>query len=202
LNPSHTSGTATSDVEVAGITVTDFDSPTHTLSLDGADAALFKVVDNKLYLKAGPRLDPSARPSYAISLTANDGGAVNATTTQAFTINVTEAVAPLFSIAAVSGNTITLYYQDRSRLNPSKVPDKSAFTVSAGNTPVAVSAVAIPDDTSKTVVLTLDTAPTGPVTLSYTPPVGGTTVQDTSGNPAAALSAIPVTTGTVSTSPH
>ena len=187
----------TSRVEIAGVTVTDVDSATHTLSVGGADAALFEVSDGKLYLKAGTQLDPTAKPSYAISLTANDGGAVNNTATQAFTINVTEAVPPAFSIAAVSGNTITLYYQDSSRLDPSKVPDASAFTVSGGYT---VSTVAIPNDSSKTVVLTLNAAPMGALTVGYTAPVSNP-VQDTSGNLAASLTNVAVTSATVTTSP-
>ncbi|CAH1746723.1 protein of unknown function [Thauera humireducens] len=189
------SSKATSAVEVATITVTDLDNSTHTLSVGGDDAALFEVVNGNLYLKAGTTLDATAKSSYAVSVTANDGSASNNTLTENFTIQVTEAVAPQFSIASVSGTTLTLYYQDSSRLDPSRVPDTSAFTVTA-SPPVAVSAVSIPNDTSKTVVLTLDTAPTGTVTVGYTTPETNP-VQDTSGNMAASLNGVAVTTATV-----
>ncbi len=185
--------TATAAVEVATINVTDVDNSTHTLSVGGSDAALFEVVNGKLLLKAGTTLDATAKPSYAVNVTADDGGVLNNTLTESFIIQVTEAVAPLFSIAAVKDKTLTLYYQDSSRLDPTKVPAASAFTVPG----YTVSAVSIPDDTSKTMVLTLNAAPTGAVTVSYTAPESNP-VQDTSGNKAASLTSASVVSGTVS----
>lgn len=187
-------GQVSSAVVVGTIGVTDPDGGSHTFTLSGANASLFEVVGGTLRLKPGTTLDPTATPSYAVSVTADDGGAVNNTYTQAFTIRVIEAVAPVLSVAAVSGDKVTLSYQDRSRLDPTHLSAASAFTV-AGYT---VTAVHIPAGTSKTVELTLDRAATGSVTVSYAPPATDA-LRDASGNLAAAFSGVSAINGTVST---
>ncbi|MDY0073735.1 MAG: cadherin domain-containing protein [Thauera sp.] len=182
-------------VAVATITITDVDSTTHTLTLNGADADAFEVDGDTLYLKAGTVLDASAQPSYAITLTADDGSEINHTYSQAFSIRVKEDIAPVFSLATVSGNQLTLVFDDQSPLDPGKVPASTAFAVPG----YTVTAVAVPDDRSKTVVLTLNAEPSGAITVAYTQPGGGDGLQDTSANALASFTAQPVIHGSFDT---
>ncbi|MFC7410597.1 cadherin domain-containing protein [Hydrogenophaga atypica] len=185
-------------IEVGTISVTDLDNVAHTLTLGGSDAALFEVEDGKLYLKAGTPLNPTAKPNFSVSLTADDGAAVNNTYTKDFTIGITENVAPVVSVAAVNGSQLTLVFQDSSRLEPTKVPAISAFTVSGGYT---VSAVSVPDDATKTVILTLDAAPSGDITVGYTQPDSeANRLQDALGNLVASFANQAVINGSVDTS--
>lgn len=58
-------------IKVATIAVTDPDS-TPSLSLSGADAGLFQIKGNGLYLKAGTKLDALRNPSLDVTVRADD----------------------------------------------------------------------------------------------------------------------------------
>ena len=82
-------------MKVADIVVTDDAQGTNTLSLTGADAALFEIDGGALYLKAGTPLD---RASFSVAVAVDDTtvgatpDATSATLTLAVsTVAVTEA---------------------------------------------------------------------------------------------------------------
>ncbi len=77
-------------IKVADIGITDDGLGTNTLSLSGADASLFEIESNVLYLRANTVLDYEARNSYSVTVNADDS-AVGATpdASQTFTLNVT-----------------------------------------------------------------------------------------------------------------
>ncbi|MBD1853775.1 FG-GAP-like repeat-containing protein [Leptolyngbya sp. ST-U4] len=77
-------------IKVADIGITDDGLGTNTLSLSGADASLFEIESNVLYLKANTVLDYEARNSYSVTVNADDS-ALGATpdASQTFTLNVT-----------------------------------------------------------------------------------------------------------------
>ncbi len=183
-------------VAAATISVADVDSTTHTLALSGDNADAFEVDGGTLYLKAATVLDATEQPAYAITLTADDGADVNHSFSKNFSIRVSESTPPVFSLATVDGNQLTLVFDDQSRLDPGKVPPISAFTVPG----YTVTAVAVPDDRSKTVVLTLNDAPLAAITVAYTQPGAGVILQDNSANAVASFAAQPVINGSFDTS--
>ncbi len=78
------------DLKVADITVTDDALGTNTLSLSGADQAVFKIIGTSLYLKAGTSLDFETKTTYAVMVGVDDttvGSTPDASTS--FTLNVT-----------------------------------------------------------------------------------------------------------------
>jgi tartrate-resistant acid phosphatase type 5 len=62
----------TSRLRVADIVITDDALGTNTLSLSGADAALFEIVSGALYLKAGTVLDFETNPSLEVTIAVDD----------------------------------------------------------------------------------------------------------------------------------
>ncbi|MBX9925563.1 MAG: cadherin repeat domain-containing protein [Hyphomicrobiaceae bacterium] len=73
LAPSLSEGTDTSArVKVADIAVTDDALGTETLTLSGADAALFEIDGAELFLKAGTTLNFQQKPFYDVTITATD----------------------------------------------------------------------------------------------------------------------------------
>ncbi len=82
-----------SAIELSTISITDDGNGTNTLSLSGADAASFEIVSGKLYLKAGVTLDFETKPTYTVTVNADDasvGGPVDASAT--FTLNLTNVL--------------------------------------------------------------------------------------------------------------
>ncbi len=61
-----------SPIKIADIVVSDQDAGTNTLGLAGADAALFQIVGNELFLKAGAVLDAMTNPLLDITVTVDD----------------------------------------------------------------------------------------------------------------------------------
>ena len=59
-------------VRVAGIVVTDDGQGTNTLSLSGADAALFEITADSLYLRAGTTLNHTANPVLDVTVEVDD----------------------------------------------------------------------------------------------------------------------------------
>lgn len=78
-------------LKVADVGITDDDRGTNNLSLNGADASLFEIDGNALYLKANTVLNYEAKSSYSVSVEVNDP-AVGATpdTSQVFNLTVTD----------------------------------------------------------------------------------------------------------------
>lgn len=67
------STSTTSAIKLADITVTDDALGSNTLGLTGADAAAFEIIGNGLYLRSGVGLDFETKPSYAVTVTVDDG---------------------------------------------------------------------------------------------------------------------------------
>ena len=78
-----------SAIKVADIAITDVDGGTNNLSLSGLDAALFRIVGNALFVKAGARLDFETNPLLNVTVNVNDptvGGPVDASRSLAIKI--------------------------------------------------------------------------------------------------------------------
>ncbi len=78
---------------VANISLTDDQLGVNTLSLTGPDAAVFEIVGNSLFLKAGTVLDFETKTSFSVNVSVDDstiGSTPDATA--AFTLNVTNVV--------------------------------------------------------------------------------------------------------------
>jgi VCBS repeat-containing protein len=102
-------------VKVADIAVADDNLGTNKLSLSGADAAKFEIIDNALYLKAGTSLNFEAQASYAVTVSAADatgfirGGSAAVSTSYTLGLtNVNEAptVTSSGSVATIEDNAI------------------------------------------------------------------------------------------------
>ncbi len=78
-------------IQVGTIIVSDDALGTNTLSLSGADAAVFEIDGAKLLLKAGTVLDFETKPSYAVTVNVDDAG-VGATpdASTTFTLEITD----------------------------------------------------------------------------------------------------------------
>lgn len=63
----------TSRVKVADIVITDDEEGTNELSLTGADADLFEIIGDELFLKAGTVLDSSSNPILNVTVNVDDG---------------------------------------------------------------------------------------------------------------------------------
>ena len=115
-------------------------------------------------------------------------GVGNAAATETFAV---DTLAPALSTATVTGNTLTLTYDEA--LDGSSAPAASAYEVRAGPpgslTTVALAATNPVTISGSAVTLTLASAvaPTDTVTLSYTAPGSGAKLQDELGNAAASL---------------
>lgn len=112
---------------------------------------------------------------------------------------VVEAVAPVFTSAAVNGSTLKLTYGES--LDATNIPAANAFAVLVGGQAATVSNVAV---TGSTVTLTLAQAVTNgqTVTVGYADPSNGNDVnaiQDAAGNDAITITNQAVTNNTVAT---
>jgi hypothetical protein len=92
-------------IAIATITVTDDALGTNDLSLAGADAASFEIVEDgtstQLVLAAGAVLDFDAAPFFDVSVVVDDAGiGIGAEATVPVTLNVTEAADPPPTVAA------------------------------------------------------------------------------------------------------
>ena len=82
-------------VKVANLGITDDALGTNVLSVSGADAAAFEIVNGALYLKAGVVLNALNKTSYAVTVNVNDPGlgtGPNASTP--FTLTITRVKRP------------------------------------------------------------------------------------------------------------
>lgn len=85
------SSTATR-IQVGTIIISDDALGTNSLSLTGADAAVFEIDGTKLFLKAGTALDFETKPNYQVTVNVDDtgvGATPDASTT--FTLAITDA---------------------------------------------------------------------------------------------------------------
>lgn len=107
-------------VKLGDILVTDDGQGTNALSLTGADAAFFEIINSGLYLKAGTVLDYETKTSYSVTVRVDDstvGTTPDASVT--FTLSVTDVVdessgTPVVFISEVhpTGSSTTTYKAD------------------------------------------------------------------------------------------
>ncbi|MFO1209996.1 MAG: hypothetical protein U1E40_12360 [Amaricoccus sp.] len=93
-------------VHVADIAVTDDGAGRNDLSLSGADAAMFQIIGNALYLKAGAALHAASKPALDVTVLVDDrtvGGTPDASA--AFELAVTKSAADRISFADVQLKT-------------------------------------------------------------------------------------------------
>ncbi|MBS1187377.1 MAG: hypothetical protein H6R04_1395 [Burkholderiaceae bacterium] len=133
------------------------------------------------YIKDGLLTDTSI-----VSTTLPDTGPTGGTTLQ-----------PVFKSATVDGATLVMTYDTTGKLDATKLPAATTFSVKVGDTANAVKTVVV-DATAKTVTLTLTTAVTSAstVTVAYTDPTTANdinAIQDSTGLDAATLAATAVT---------
>ena len=157
------------------------------------DAATGKITLTADGAKAGAASNDAetAPNSFALEVTATDtkGNA----TKQAVTLEVKDLddTPPVIKTATLGGTAITLTFDEN--LDAASIPAGSSFTVlQNGNTSVAVNTVTV---NGSAVTLGLASAPTGTVTVSYTPPAT-TPLQDKDSNDVVAISAMNVETDT------
>ncbi len=92
--------------KVADILVTDPDGGSNTLALTGANAGLFEIAGNALFLKAGVKLDFETNSSYAVQVTADDGtGGSPDATSSLYTLLVSN-VSPETILGTAAANTL------------------------------------------------------------------------------------------------
>ncbi len=117
---------------------------------------------------------------------------------------VAPPVAPVFSAAAVTGNSLVIRYVEATTLDAFNKPASSAFEVKVGGVVDTVTAVTI-DAAAKTATLTLATAVAAgqSVTVAYTDPTAGNdlnALQNAAGTDAVSFSATVATNNTVAPS--
>jgi protocadherin Fat 4 len=110
-----------SAIQVAGIVVTDDALGTNVLSLEGAHAALFEIVDTSLYLKAGTALDYETQVVLEVTVAVDDAGVGTAPDgAAALSITVTDVnEAPAVALA----NTVTSLTENTDTTSQVKVAD-------------------------------------------------------------------------------
>ncbi len=113
-------------------------------------------------------------------LAGNDAANLNG---EAVTNNTPDTFAPTFVKARVTGDTITLTYNED--LDEASVPSGFTFDVTSGGSPLTISTI---DVTGATVVITLsgDVSDGTEILISYT--ASGSSIQDETGNDVASLS--------------
>lgn len=117
------------------------------------------------------------------------------------TLSSIDTTAPVFASATVNGVSLVMSYNDANLLDPTNIPDVTAFTVMTNSVNNAVTAVTV-DGAAKTVTLILTTAVTSSqvVTVAYSDPTVGNdlnAIQDAAGNDAVSFSAVAVTNNTI-----
>jgi hypothetical protein len=109
-------------IKVADIAISDDAIGSNSISLAGADAAFFEVLDSGLFLKAGTSLNYEAKSSYALTVSVSDtsvAGSVPVTTSYALAItDVNEA-----PTAVVLNDRITSLEENTPTLTAIKVAD-------------------------------------------------------------------------------
>ncbi|MCP4212525.1 MAG: hypothetical protein GY764_13760, partial [Halieaceae bacterium] len=111
----------TSDLSVAQIIIADDTAGTNTLSLSGADAALFEIAGSELFLKAGTLLDHETRATLDVTVEVDDESlGEGPDDTVALTINVTDVnEAPMVALS----NTSTSLSENTDTSSAIKVAD-------------------------------------------------------------------------------
>ena len=111
----------TTRLKVADITVTDDGVGTNSLSLTGADAALFQIVGSGLYLVAGTTLDFETNPALAVIVEVDDTSlGTGAEDSASLAIAVTDVnEAPTVELT----NTITSLSEDTDTTSRVKIAD-------------------------------------------------------------------------------
>ena len=109
-------------IKVADIAISDDAPGSNSISLAGADAAFFEVMDSGLFLKAGTSLDYETKSSYAVTVSVSDpsvAASVPVTTSYALAItDVNEA-----PTAVVLNNRLTSLEENTPTLTAIKVGD-------------------------------------------------------------------------------
>lgn len=139
-----------SNVKVADIVVTDDAFGTNNLTLSGADAESFEIVDTQLFLKAGTVLNAFAKGSFTVTVSADDP-----------TVGATPDASAEFSLTIIHVNVPPVLH----------LPDSPVFSVSASRDGVAVFFDVYATDLEDGEIGATATPPSGSVF-----PVGDTTV--------------------------
>ncbi|WP_369178015.1 Ig-like domain-containing protein [Candidatus Thiodubiliella endoseptemdiera] len=184
---------AASGLNVNTFDVTDITASNGTISNLSIDNS-----DDKIYTATfTPTTDMSADNNVITVNTNWTDVANNAPESSKNSANyVIDTITPTIESAAVSGNTVTITFDEY--LNTLAVPDASAFSVDVGGSR-NVTGVAISD---KNVVLTIDGAAIvdgNTVNVNYTKPASGIVLEGTQGNDAVSLSNLIVGTSGVNT---
>ncbi|GAF90722.1 unnamed protein product, partial [marine sediment metagenome] len=111
-----------SAIKVADIAITDDALGSNVLSLSGSDAALFEIVGNELFLKAGTALDFMTNPSLDVTVEVDDGtvgGTPDATTIHSITV-IDSNDAPT---AVTLTNVLAALAEDASTAAATKIAD-------------------------------------------------------------------------------
>jgi Ca2+-binding RTX toxin-like protein len=102
LTPAVTSFAETADTssahKVADIAVTDIDGGPNVYSLSGADAGLFVIAGNELFLKAGAKLDFETNPDLDVTVNVDNGSGASPDASASLTIGITDVA------EVISGN--------------------------------------------------------------------------------------------------
>ncbi|NYT26583.1 MAG: type I secretion C-terminal target domain-containing protein [Candidatus Thiodubiliella endoseptemdiera] len=184
---------AASGLNVSTFDITDITASNGTISNLSIDNS-----DDKIYTATfTPTTDMSADNNVITVNTNWTDVANNAPESSKNSANyVIDTITPTIESAAVSGNTVTITFDEY--LNTLAVPDASAFSVDVGGSR-NVTGVAISD---KNVVLTIDGAAIvdgNTVNVNYTKPASGIVLEGTQGNDAVSLSNLIVGTSGVNT---
>jgi Ca2+-binding RTX toxin-like protein len=112
----------TSQLKIAEISIADDGLGLNNISLSGADANVFEVIGNELYLKFGTNLNYEAKSSYTLTIAVDDptvGDTPDALTD--FTLNITDVnEAPT---AVTLANTFASLTENTSTANRLKIAD-------------------------------------------------------------------------------
>ena len=165
-----------SRIKVADIAITDDALGTESITLTGADAASFEVLDGSaLYLKANTLLNFEAKSSYSVTVNVVDAAVSGSTPlTASYTLalqNLPDAQSLAWS---ADGSRLVIQYAEAALLDATVLPPTSAFTLTADGAVVtdAFTGNVQIDGAAKTVTLTLSEAAraavaTKAVSLSY-----------------------------------
>jgi uncharacterized protein YjiK/2',3'-cyclic-nucleotide 2'-phosphodiesterase (5'-nucleotidase family)/phosphodiesterase/alkaline phosphatase D-like protein len=93
-------------IKVADISFTDDIQGTNSLTVTGADASSFEIVNNALYIKAGTTLDFESKKSYGVAVNVDDATVgITPDASKTFTLSLTDVTIGSFSGVAAGDAT-------------------------------------------------------------------------------------------------